>query len=93
MDKDLVIALWVLVGFVVAVAITWVFVVVSAYLEAYAEFKSRPREPMDWCPKHGYFRQKYSLPIPGVPTVRMCPSCFYHSLSESVKEPTIEAKK
>lgn len=88
-----VVALVVLAVLVMVCLCIFGLTVAGAWLEAYAEFKSRPREPMDWCSKHGFFRQKYALPVPGVPTVKMCPTCFWDSLQNSVKEPTIEVKK
>lgn len=43
-------------------------------METIAEVKNRPREPMFWCHKHGHFRRKHVLPIPGMTDV--CPMCY-----------------
>ena len=73
-----------LVGLVL-IAVVCLWLILVPLLQAYADFKARPREPMDWCPKHGMFRQQHSLPVPGVPTVKMCPTCFLNSISKAGK--------
>lgn len=63
------------IGIVLGVVLLAMFgaYILSAVPQAYAEFKERPREPMEWCYKHGYFRKKHTLPFMGT---TICPRCY-----------------
>lgn len=50
-------------------------------VEAWLDFKKRPKEEMFWCPVkgHGYFRKKHALPLfPGMDIEGsfVCPECY-----------------
>lgn len=47
--------------------------ILSAIPAAYAEFKGKPREKMEWCSKHGLIRRQHALPFM---TTTICPRCF-----------------
>jgi hypothetical protein len=61
----------VIIGLAVAVVIMCLF----AFAGAWAEVKSRPRESMEWCHKHGHFRKGHALRLPGTEAV-ICPRCY-----------------
>lgn len=54
--------------------------ILSAIPQAYAEFKTRPREPMSWCHHHGYFRKKHVLPFLGT---TVCPRCYMEAWNKA----------
>lgn len=52
---------------------------VSPIVEAYLDFKKRPKEPMLWCHKHGAFRKKHALPLfpdLDIEGSFVCPECY-----------------
>lgn len=51
----------------------WAVYVLTAIPQAYLDFKARPREPMEWCGKHGFFRRKHALPFMNT---TICPRCY-----------------
>jgi len=65
-----------------ALFITYVFAgSVTAILEAVLDFKQAPREPMEWCHKHGYFRKIHTLELfPDLggtaANSHVCPTCY-----------------
>jgi hypothetical protein len=64
--------------------------VVSTVVEAYVDFKNKPREPMFWCHKHGYFRMKHTLPLfpelgGKAENSHMCPTCYYETVFKNVQ--------
>lgn len=71
-------ALKVITGFLVAYAVY----LLSAIPAAYFEFKERPREPMDWCHRHGFFRKKHALPFF---TTTVCPQCYLETWKKAEK--------
>ncbi len=58
--------------------------VVLGVIGAYADVKSRPKEAMYWCAKHGAFRRKHVLPVGGMTEV--CPMCFHQAWVDAGKE-------
>lgn len=74
---------WIIVGLVAFVVL--VFVVAPAF-EGYLDFKNKPREPMEWCPRgHGHFRKKDC--IEWSPGQLICPQCWIETMQG------VEAKK
>lgn len=57
--------------------------ILSAIPQAYAEFKQRPREPMEWCHKHGFYRRKHTLPFMGT---TICPKCYLEAWNNAPKQ-------
>lgn len=62
----------------------------SAIVEAYVDVKNKPREPMFWCNKHGYFRMKHTLPLfpelgGKAQNSHMCPSCYHETVFKNIK--------
>ena len=47
--------------------------ILSAIPQAFVDFKARPREPMEWCHKHGFFRRKHALAFM---STTICPRCY-----------------
>lgn len=54
-------------------AVIWVG---AAVVQGYADFKSKPREPMEWCHKHGAFRKKHALLFH---ETTVCPRCYHEA--------------
>jgi hypothetical protein len=57
----------------------------TAVLEAYIDFKGKPKEEMFWCTKHGYFRKQHCLPLfPELGGTAensfICPTCYYQTV-------------
>jgi hypothetical protein len=57
--------------------------IIEAWLQAKDELKSKYREPMFWCNKHGYFRKENCLPLfpemvggDKVNGAYICPTCY-----------------
>lgn len=48
----------------------------TGMIEAYLDVRARPKEEMEWCHKHGYFRKKHCLVFMGV---TVCPMCYKDS--------------
>jgi hypothetical protein len=71
---------WIISGVFGGGYVLWLVVGV---IEAMIDVKRRPREPMFWCHKHGYFRKKHVLPITGVTDV--CPICFKEAWDKAGK--------
>lgn len=67
------------------VALVWALAV--PIFEAWLDYKGRPREPMEWCHKHGFFRKTHCIPI--TPTVNVCPTCYLDAIGGAgkVKKP------
>jgi hypothetical protein len=62
----------------------------SAILEAWLDFKGKPKEPMFWCHLHGPFRKKHCLPL--FPELQgtaensfICPTCYYEKVFKDPK--------
>lgn len=55
----------------------------SAWLLAYVDYKSRPREPMEWCHKHGHFRKGHCLPLAGT---LYCPQCYLEAMQQAKRQ-------
>lgn len=71
--------IWWIVSIIVLCGIA--FAVVSAILDAYMEVNQAPTEPMLWCHKHGFYREKYALDLfPGAHekalNKKACPFCY-----------------
>jgi hypothetical protein len=66
-------------GGLIVVAALFIYLVIVPLLEGMIEYMSRPREPMEWCHKHGFFRKAQCIPI--TPTVMICPTCYLESIS------------
>lgn len=72
--------------------IVWLLAAYAVYLlsaipQAYIDFKARPREPMEWCHKHGFFRRKHALPFMNT---TICPRCYmeaWNNASEGKVKP------
>lgn len=65
------------VALIVAVVALYIGYVV---LYAYLDVKSRPREPMILCDKHGAYRVSHAITFCDVP---YCPRCFAERLREN----------
>ncbi len=65
---------------VIVVLVVGAVYILSAIPQAYAEFKTRPREPMQWCHQHGYFRKKHVLPFMGT---TVCPRCYMEAWNKA----------
>lgn len=68
---------------VILAVIGWVLWTLSGVYEGYLDAQNRPKETMFWCHKHGMFRQKHVLPVPGMTNV--CPICFKESWDKAGK--------
>jgi hypothetical protein len=60
----------------------WAVYVLSGVAQAYLEFKERPREPMGWCHRHGFFRKKHLLPFM---STTVCPRCYMEAWNNAEK--------
>jgi hypothetical protein len=58
---------------VVVMLAAYAVYILSAIPQAWLEFKERPREKMEWCHKHGFYRRKHVLPFMGT---TVCPRCY-----------------
>ena len=54
--------------------------ILSAIPAAYMDFKGRPREPMEWCHKHGFFRRKHALAFM---STTVCPRCYMEAWKQA----------
>jgi len=59
-----------------------VFLAATSILGAYVDFKNAPREPMEWCHKHGHFRKVHTLQLfpelgGTAANSNVCPTCYY----------------
>jgi hypothetical protein len=77
---------WLVMSLVLGLFATLAVAVLLAYVAAWMQFKSAPREPMAWCPKkgHGHFRLGHVIPLPGTKT-GMCPICYWEAISAPAK--------
>jgi len=81
---------WLLLSVIVILILA--SVPVTAALEAYIDFKNRPKEPMMWCATcKCYFRKKHALPL--FPELQgtaensfVCPSCYYNAVFKTPNE-------
>lgn len=74
----------------VAIAIWLTLLLLHAIAGGWVDGKERirtsPREPMEWCHKHGFFRLKHVLTLPiGGTTVTICPKCYLQSIQQAQK--------
>jgi len=67
------IALWLFVMLVLALGVY----IGSAPIMAYVSFKSRPREAMAWCHKHGHFRKQFIIQMG---PAEVCPTCYLEAI-------------
>lgn len=63
----------------VVVFLVWSF---SGALDAYFDFKTMPKEPMEWCHVHGAFSRKHVMPIMNT---TVCPVCFKEAWDKAGK--------
>lgn len=70
--------------FLLLAILIWIVWVGSGAMEGYMEFKSRPREAMEWCHRHGYFRKEHVMQVDGMTTI--CPVCWREAWVKAGKE-------
>ena len=58
----------------------WIVWTLCGPLEALIDVKRRPRKPMEWCHKHGYFLRDHALPFM---TTTICPICYREAWKKS----------
>lgn len=64
-------------------AITAILIYIGhAVLTGWLDVKNAPREPMEWCHKHGHFRKGHCLPIAGT---LVCPICYRDAIKGAEK--------
>jgi hypothetical protein len=64
------------------IIVIFLFLAFTAVLEAWMDFKSKPKEEMFWCTKHGYFRKIHCVPLfPELGGTAqnsfICPTCYH----------------
>ena len=65
--------------------------VVTAVLAAYSDIKSRPREAMTWCPRHGHFRKSHVLRLSS--GAEICPQCYLDAITDKSGKVSLWRKK
>lgn len=73
------IPLWFVILIAVVGTVVGVFFLLCA-LEGYIDFKNKPREPMEWCTKHGHFRKQDC--IEWSPGQKICPMCWQETMGK-----------